>query len=108
MLNLDDPLTKYVFKAAAIEDQILAELLAMKEVKGTAELIGHQEQIQFVLTLELLELNKNHFGNLPGINKNILALRDAVGKLDHEQAQKCLDNLTGMRKQGENFGTWAI
>ena len=108
MLDIDHPLTKYVFKASAVESKIQQELLAMREAKGTAELIGHQEQIQFVLTLELLELNKNHFGNLPGINKNILALRDAVGKLDHEQAQKCLDNLTGMRKQGENFGTWAI
>lgn len=108
MLNLDDPLTSYVFKAAIIEDKISKSLQAMRNAKGAAELIGHQEQIQFVLTLELLELNKNHFRNLPGINNNVMGLRDAVGRLDYGQAQEYLDNLTGMRKHGENFGTWAI
>lgn len=106
MLDLDHPQTKYVFKASAIEDKIRAELLAMREAKGSAELIGRQERIQFVLTLELLELNKNHFGNCPKITNTIIALRDAVGKLDHAAAWECFLNLA--ERPGDNFGTWAI
>ena len=106
MLNSGNAQSKYVHKAAVIEDQIRAELLAMRQAKGTAELIGRQERIQHVLIPQLLELNEKHFNNSPAIAHTIVKLNNAIARLDHAGAWECF--LALAERPGNNFGTWAI
>lgn len=106
MLNLDDPQSEYIFAASAIEDRIRAELLLMHDAKGSAELIGREEQICLVLIPRLHQLNQQHFGDSPKIRQTIQALEHAVRGADHVRAWNCF--LTLAEHPGDNFGTWMI
>lgn len=106
MLNLDDPQSEYIFKASGIEDRIRAELLLMRDAKGSAELIGREEEICLVLIPQLHQLNQQHFGDSPKIRQTIQALEQAVGRLDHARAWNCF--LALAEHPGDNFGTWMI
>jgi len=100
------PDSQYIFQAAAIEDKIRAELLAMQSATGSAELIGRQETVTLMLIPQLLELNKTFFNHSSKIENTILQLQNAVNKLNHAQAWECFLNLA--ERPGNNFGTWAI
>jgi len=104
---LDDrPSSRFIFQAAAIEDKIRVELIAMKSATGSAELIGRQETILLVLLPQLHEHNARHFNNSAAINQTLKTLGDAVGRLDHAAAWEAFLNLA--ERPGKNFGTWAI
>ena len=106
MLNLDDPHSEFIFEASGIEDLIRAELLLMRDAKGSAELIGREETIRLVLIPQLHQLNKQHFDDSPKIRQTIQAFEHAVSGSDHARVWNCF--LALAEHPGDNFGTWMI
>ena len=106
MIDLDHPQAQDTFQASAIESRIHAELLLVRDAKGSANSSGWEERICLELTPQLHQLNEQHFGNSPKIRQTIEALEHAVRRSDHDQAWNCLMDM--MNNSGDNSGTWAI
>lgn len=106
MLDLRDPLTQYVFRAAALEDEIRAHLVAVRRGGDGAD---HESRYQNIISRvipDLRRLNSEHFGASQGISDSLDALETAITLNDLDLSWKLFFKLA--EAPGENFGTWAI
>ncbi|RDH43708.1 hypothetical protein [Zooshikella ganghwensis] len=105
MLDFESPNTDYIFKAAALEDRIRALLVQIKSTPGTNQSSAREEIVDRWIP-ELRALNRESFGNHPGINATLGNLEYSVNELSLEECWQAF--LLLAEQPGENFGTWAI
>ena len=77
MLDLDDPLTRYVFEASRQEDEIRQRIVALQQ-DPAADRVALLNEILSGPLPELYRLLRERFDNRPGIAKRLDAIERAI------------------------------
>jgi len=106
MLDLSDPQTQHIFRAAALEDEIRKQLVAIKkDVMGSEHSSRYLDIVSRVIPA-LRRLNEEHFGSSYGITKH---LDDISAAATQNNLDLCWKHFLALADSpGDNFGTWAI
>ena len=105
MANADNPDRKFVFQAAAIQDEIRAHLHGIKNANPAEMAMRYGEIINKNIPA-LRKLNDEHFGASKGIKQMLAEITFFAGQKNLPQCWKRFTALADL--PGDNFGTWAI
>ena len=106
MLDLHDPQTQHIFRAAIVEDEIRAHLVAIRQGGDRTERASRYQDIVSRIIPELRRLNDGHFNASRGITKLLDDLESSVAQQDLDLCWKRFYALA--ESPGDNFGTWTI
>ena len=101
----NQPETKYVFQAAAIQEKIREHLHGIKNA-NPAEIGMRYGEIINTHIPALRVLNVEHFGSSKGINQMLEELSFFAKQKNIDQCRKKFTALADL--PGDNFGTWAV
>lgn len=105
MLDLDNPKTEYIFKAAVLEDQIRDVLSQMQE-QGPEQQDELRAEITDTILPELHQLNHDHFDSSPVITA---ALDKLAATIEREDLDTCWVEFSHFSdSMGDNFGSCFI
>lgn len=107
MLNLDNPKTEHIFRAAVLEDQIRDALTQMQEQEPDAEQIeALKAEITDSILPELHQLNRDHFDSCQAISTALEKLGSTIKNQDLEASWAEFNKFSD--SMGDNFGTCFI
>ncbi|WP_159567513.1 hypothetical protein [Budvicia diplopodorum] len=105
MLDLDNPKTEYIFKAAVLEDQI-RDVLSQMQDRGPEQQDELKADITDRILPELRQLNQDHFDSCPEI---AAALEKLAVTVKNEDLDACWAEFSHFSdSMGDNFGSCFI
>lgn len=107
MLDLDNPKTEYIFKAAVLEDQIRDVLTRMQGQEEDREQIDAlKAEITDSILPELHQLNQDHFESCQAITTALEKLESTIKNQDLQASWAEFNQFSD--SMGDNFGTCFI